>query len=319
MLLYIGTYVCVYTYNEKTKSLINICACVLYQDKNVLFIIQILNCILFCLFFGNFVDMQNNGNSNCDCIFLLQLGADPTESQALKIKVHDDLVKRWNFFSKEGLKKEDFDLIMKKYECVPEFEAPKLNPQISVVMKDYAITRDNHMLEVQKMASTALSILGSIVTNVYEDPNEGYDMESLLTHICDAGKIITAIIHKQTVTRKAFIQPGLSTETKAVLKDAKVDEFLFGKDLTEKIKDAKAMNRIGESMKVQQPKANTAKQGLNSRLPPVRRPLGKQLGASRFTGRLQQRVFLRNKQQFVNQRAQCQVSQKPLTQQDKKN
>nr|XP_011312887.1 PREDICTED: uncharacterized protein LOC105272439 [Fopius arisanus] len=134
------------------------------------------------------------------------LGDDPTSSQAEKLHINGDLLKRWVFFCKEGVKKEDLESLMSKYACVWELETPKLNAQIAAAMKDIAIVRDKHMVEIQKMAGTALSILGSVVTNIYQESND-FDLEKFLTRIRDSEKILTAIIQKQSYTRKAFIEP----------------------------------------------------------------------------------------------------------------
>ena len=73
---------------------------------------------------------------------LIQLGEDPTESQALKMEVDPELLKRYEFFCKEGMKKEEIESILKKYACVSILEAPKLNPQVAVTMEEYAIARE---------------------------------------------------------------------------------------------------------------------------------------------------------------------------------
>lgn len=217
------------------------------------------------------------------------------------------------------MKKEDFESLMKKYSCISEFEAPKLNPQISVTMKEYAVARDNHIMEVQKMASTALSVIGSLITTMYEGTDD-LDFESFLTHMSDVGKMMTGIIHKQSNTRKAFIEPGLSKETKTVLKESKIDEFLFGKDLSEKIKEARALNKLGEDLKNQPAhKANAPKSNLNNRTPFVRRPTSTQMGYTPSGGRLKQKVFFKNRQQFINHRAPPPQQMKSTFRQEKKN
>ena len=181
----------------------------------------------------------------------------------------------------------------------------------------------NHMLEVQKMASTVLSVIGAISTNLYFDNDESFDLESLLKYLNDTGKILSAIVHKQTNTRKAFIEPGLTKETRAILKDTKVDDFLFEKELSEKIKEARALNKIGENLKIQAPnKGPATKKHLNERPPFVRRPIRRQMGSIPFRGRLKQTVFSRNNQQFVNHRAQLPLQSRPSNRpetQEKKN
>lgn len=107
------------------------------------------------------------------------------------------------------------------------------------------------MTEIQNMVGSALSILGSTISSIYENKDKSLDLESLLSQLCDTAKFLTEIIHKQSKSRKAFIEPGLARETKVILKDTKVDEFLFGKELTEKIREVKAINKLGENLKPQ--------------------------------------------------------------------
>ena len=70
------------------------------------------------------------------------MGDDPTESQAMDIKIDSDLLKRWTPFAREGLKKAEIDSLLKKYTCVKDLEAPILNPQIATTMKEFAIAQE---------------------------------------------------------------------------------------------------------------------------------------------------------------------------------
>ena len=171
-------------------------------------------------------------------------------------------------------------------------------------MKEVAVARDNHMAEVQKLASTVLSINGAIMSAIYESRNEGLDLESLLVYLADASKIVTAIIHKQSVSRKAFIEPGLSKETRAILKETKIDKFLYGENLSEKIKEARALEKMGENLKAQpttKTNAPTPGKSLNGKTPLMRRP---QMGYHIPTGgRQKKRLYFKNKQ-FQNRGAQ---------------
>lgn len=178
------------------------------------------------------------------------------------------------------------------------------------------------MSEVQKMAGTALSIVGSVITSFYKEneSDEDFNLETLLTLLYDSGKILSAIVHKQNITRKAFIEPGLTKETKAVLKDSKIDEFLYGKDLPEKIKEAKALNKLGDELKLAQPNkpGPSTNKSSNYKTPFVRRPQTAQMGSTPFAGRLKQRPFFRNKQQFINHRAQWPLQSRTFNRQEKK-
>lgn len=231
--------------------------------------------------------------------------------------VRADLLKRWQFYCKEGFKKDEYEKIDKKYDGLKELKAPKLNAQIAATMKEYATVRDKYMVEIQDIAGKALSIIGSVITSLYDEGD--MSLELLLMYLSDSAKFLTAIINKESRSRKAFIEPGLSKDTVTILKETKIDEYLYGSQLSEKIKEAKALNKMSENLKIQQPNkpAKPGKQPLNSRFPFARRPIAGQTGSTSTSGRPKQRPFFRNKQQFVNQNAQAQRPQMPQKQ-DKK-
>ncbi|XP_058800139.1 uncharacterized protein LOC131669343 [Phymastichus coffea] len=241
-------------------------------------------------------------DDNEDNNWLEVLGDDPTASLTTEVKIDPELLKRWDYFCKNGIKKDVMEAILAKYAPVPEFTPPALNPQISVTMKDFAITRDKHMKEIQRLASTALVMIGSVITLIHEgqQAEEGLDIASVTKPLVEAGKIIALIFYKQSVSRKAFIEPGLSKETISVLKETKVDEFLYGKELTEKLKEAKAMVKMAETLKPSQPKPlSQARQNLNQKAPFAKGP--KQMGFTSTTGQRKQKLFFKNRQQFINQ------------------
>ena len=168
------------------------------------------------------------------------------------------------------------------------------------------------MVEIQKLAEIALSMTAASVTSMYENRDEEIDLDDVLTYRLDMARILTQIIHKQSVSSKAFIEPGLTKETKAILKGTKIEEFLYGRDLTEKIKEAKALDKIGENLKIQQAaKPTPAKQNLKNRTPFAGRPSAARMGYTPFGGRQRPKVFFKNKQQFVNHKAQTQPRQRP--------
>ena len=179
------------------------------------------------------------------------------------------------------------------------------------------------MMEIQTLAGTALSVVGALVSSIYDNKDEGLDLTSLVTGLCDIGKFLSVIIQKQSASRKAFIEPGLTKETKSILRETKIDEFLYGKELYEQIKQAKAINKLGENLKIQPVKSNpqgTGKVNLNTRTPFARRPQTNQTGSTYFGGRQRQRVFFKNNQQFVNHKTQpAQRPKAPVQQTNKRN
>lgn len=68
---------------------------------------------------------------------------------------------------------------------------------------------------------------------------------------------MSTVVQKESVSEKAFIEPGLTEKTRTILKDTKIDEFLYGQQLGDKIMKAKAINKLEEKLKVQATNANT--------------------------------------------------------------
>ncbi|XP_063988721.1 uncharacterized protein LOC135168433 [Diachasmimorpha longicaudata] len=55
-------------------------------------------------------------------------------------------------------------------------------------MNDFAVARNNHMIETQKLAGTAPSILRSVVSAIYENKDD-FDLKKLRTRMRDSAKL----------------------------------------------------------------------------------------------------------------------------------
>ena len=61
---------------------------------------------------------------------------------------------------KNGIKKEEKETLLKKYEIPESLAAPILNEQIQAKLSEKAGRRDGFRLDTQKLESTALTALG---------------------------------------------------------------------------------------------------------------------------------------------------------------
>lgn len=233
------------------------------------------------------------------------MGDDPTESNALKVELHPSVSKRWCYWLINGLPKPIKEDLLQKYERPSELEAPKLNAEISATLAEAAIKRDKHMLENQQLAGSALTALGSAVSMILEPDEEGLDRAFLLQTLCDSAKYMTDIVHNLTVSRKACIEPGLSKDIRTVLQDAKTDTYLYGLDLKDKIKEARAVEKLSQNLK-NQPKSSTSvpfKRNLNFKGPQTKRyPYGQQMGQTNSFGYQKPKLFFKNKQRQFTQK-----------------
>ena len=233
-------------------------------------------------------------------------GDDPSASNALQIKIHSSILNRWKFWSVNGIKKEDKENLLGKYQSPGGLEVPKLNPEILLKLPKHSKSRDTHMSTRQQLAGAALAALGSVMTTLIEEM-ESIDKIQVMEKLHDAGKLMAEIMYSQTKSRKAFIVAGVDKDTKIMLEDTKTEEFLFGKNLSEKFKEAKVMDKVANSMKKQsyktQGSALTAKQPLNSNSLLGKRPFPNQSGSHQgfqYPSGQAKRLPFRTKQPFNN-------------------
>ena len=167
-----------------------------------------------------------------------------------------------------------------------------------------ARTRDGHMNLIQKLAASSMWFIGSLMTTIHENRHTGMEIIDILEPLKDAGNLLALLMHKQSLNRRAFIEPGMSKESQEIAKNSRIEDFLFGNDLTDKIKDSKAHTKEGQELfKVQQTSVPNSKPS-NYKAPYKNHPRGG-MGSFQPRGRPRQRFSFRGRQQFVNHRAQA--------------
>ena len=143
------------------------------------------------------------------------------------------------------MKKEEETALLEKYACAPNFVTPKLNPQIIAIMKEPTKARDGHMVKIQDISGLILSVTGSLMTKIYEHRDEGLDLPEILNPLKTIEDFAALSMNKQSLNRKAFVEPGLNKETVNVLKETKTDDLLYENELSVMIKESKALTKEG--------------------------------------------------------------------------
>ena len=163
------------------------------------------------------------------------------------------------------------------YTCFPlkkysrqgniQLEAPTLNQELMALLNDAAVRRDKHFLATQNLLGTALSSLGSAITKVMYAEEQTIDRLILLEELSDTAKLLTDVHHGQSKARIAYILPSVTKEFRLILEKTTPDKLLFGSDLSEKIRDAKAVAKIGKDFKSETTSLKDQQKGgpLNSR------------------------------------------------------
>ncbi|XP_046145863.1 uncharacterized protein LOC123989206 [Osmia bicornis bicornis] len=248
------------------------------------------------------------------------LGEDPLASKALDLRVHSSVLNRWAYWSTNGLEKEEKEKLMKKYKSPKGLEAPEVNPEIALKLPGHSKSRDTHMRQRQQMAGGALTCLGAAMTSLIEE-EDSIDKAQMMERLHDAGRLMVELLHSQTRSRIALILAGVDRDTRSMLESTKPDVFLFGKNLADKVREARTMEKVANSIKKQSSHTNqrslSAKTNLNSFSLQGRRPSPYQAGYRNSQGgQYRQRLAFRNKPQNqpFNRNARFQRNDRPRNQ-----
>lgn len=191
----------------------------------------------------------------------LCLKAEPAQSD--NIVLHPVLITEWNTWMRKGLyegeeeedkKREEEesklrDEIMKKFPRKGGLyaEAPKLNQEILAYMSGTAKSRDKHFVSAQNALGSAIVAVTKSISLILE-LEEG-DISSMLTQLLgNAGKLLVGLHYQQSVTRNAFILPGIDEKYRELLKKSDITGDLFGEDLFKKLKHTKSLDKVVEDL-----------------------------------------------------------------------
>ncbi|XP_071578073.1 uncharacterized protein [Temnothorax nylanderi] len=214
--------------------------------------------------------VENTEEAGLEPEVLEILGVDPSKPKNAEIVLQEELEARWSYWLSTQVGKEEMDKLLDQYpressKCF--FEAPKLNPEIAAMSAATLIQRDQKFVATQNMVGSALVALGSAIFSLLVD--EEIDKLELLRRLCDSGKLMTQIHRGLSTARRAFVSSSLNKQIRDALESTNPDKFLYGSNLSEKVKEVKTMTKIGLDLKplpVKQNKPGT----LNSKGPFVR-------------------------------------------------
>ncbi|KAG5880481.1 hypothetical protein JTB14_026693 [Gonioctena quinquepunctata] len=219
-----------------------------------------------------FVDVSLNEN------IINALGGQ-LEEKSLKQgeEIHHDLAKRWDAILKKGLDDPSKEAILKKYptpsNCI-SISPPKLNAEIKVAAKDTAVTRDTTLELVQSQTGAALTAIGKCLTKLLKSEDEtveGRNNLDLIEGLSDSARLIADLHYKQSTARQNLVSMNLDQSLKDMIEDTSLDGFLFGDNLTERLKTNKAIERAGvelrKTAKAEKQVYNKNTRHLNSKKP----------------------------------------------------
>ncbi|XP_049865768.1 uncharacterized protein LOC126372770 [Pectinophora gossypiella] len=178
------------------------------------------------------------------------LGEDPTAKIEYGPSIHKEIANRLEHFAVSGIDRELRKELNKKYltpdNCV-RTGAPMLNDEIRAALPESVIKRDKILQAKQQQLATIISCLSSTITEQINQKEKNHD---LLQKLMDMGRLLCDVQHAESIARRNFAIYSVKKEMKDHLAHTSIDKYLFGENLSEALKAAKAVNKSGSDLKI---------------------------------------------------------------------
>ncbi|XP_046604988.1 uncharacterized protein LOC124297724 [Neodiprion virginianus] len=215
------------------------------------------------------------------------LGRRFLEDRVLAEAIPKDLVVRLEEILKTDLPTEDRVSLIKKHpppsNCVI-IDPPRVNPEVQASLHGSVVKRDERIHARQSKITACLAAIVKVFSKVLEG---GAEKLLILELLGDASRLLADLLHDESIIRKSLILANLNVSCKETLNATVPDEWLFGQQLEEKLKAAKALESSRKELKAPQ-KPQGQKNSKNSTAPP-RRPQNNQRFATTSGGRKEPR------------------------------
>ncbi|XP_028171636.1 uncharacterized protein LOC114360950 [Ostrinia furnacalis] len=191
------------------------------------------------------------------------LGIDPTATVEYGPNINEELANRLNYMATSGLDKDTRKELLQKY-LVPanckNLSAPQMNPEIKAATPEYVQKRDKSIEINQKEIAAAITCVGQIINAQINNPARDNE---LVKSLMDVGRILCDVQYLQSSSRRNHALYSLKKELREQLASTKIDGYLFGQNLTETLKTAKAVSKSSSDLKADSAKKPKQDKNLN--------------------------------------------------------
>ncbi|XP_046605016.1 uncharacterized protein LOC124297748 [Neodiprion virginianus] len=194
---------------------------------------------------------------------------------------------RWEEIFKQGLPPELKTSIIEKYlppsNCM-FIDPPKVNPELKAASTEAVVKRDNRIISKQERIAACLSAQGKALATIIKRDNDA-DL-ALIESISDTARLLADLQREETAVRKSLILAPLKISVKDALQNSTTDEWLCGKDLEDRLRSAKNLERSLNELKPAT-KNQTPKNSKNFKTPPryqAQKTQSGTTGGQKYTG-----------------------------------
>lgn len=188
---------------------------------------------------------ENDANLHPDLLSALsETTPETTEYGAL---VHEKFSRLWDGYLKMEMPIEFKEKGFKDYPVPDNFrllEAPKLNAEISLAVSDMVRSRDKSLAGSQQQLAVGITAILRGIDTLLKSDNKYEAMR----HLGNGCRMLCNSHYLVTQNRIKLIIPSLDKTFCIAVKECQRDETLFGLNLAEKIKAAKAIEK-GQNVK----------------------------------------------------------------------
>ncbi|KAL7300729.1 hypothetical protein TKK_0006708 [Trichogramma kaykai] len=186
-------------------------------------------------------DENTTANTTLNEKVLNVIGQPLQAERILAAPVHDTFKNRWREVLQLGLPKEEREEVMKKYPIPGNctfLDPPKLNKEVETAVSEICKTRDARIIAKHEKLQACLGGLSKIISTVltYDEKSENI---AVIEAACDTAQLVIDAMRDETLIRRSLILSSINSAVKDTLRSTDPDGWLFGGELSEKLRQAK--------------------------------------------------------------------------------
>ncbi|KAK2577092.1 hypothetical protein KPH14_001011 [Odynerus spinipes] len=170
--------------------------------------------------------------------------------RVLTLAIHKDIAVKWEEIVKKGLPAEERKTLLNKYSprinCT-FINPPRINLEVKAAVDSKISKRDDRVSEKQEMIGAALAGIGKELTFIRKSNFDGKIAQ--LESLNNAARLLTDLQRDETEIRRSLILKNIKASFTDTLKDTTPGEWLFGKDISEKLIAAGFLQQSSKDLK----------------------------------------------------------------------
>ena len=178
------------------------------------------------------------------------LGTAPSTTPAQGEALHEEIAIRWTGLAMNGLNEAAQKELKEAYSLPSNcalIGAPSLNEELEVSCQPFVKKRDESLALFQAKLATGISALGQGLTDMLKQPDK--PSGAIIKALNDSGRTLLDLQHTISVNRRMLFMGTLPQAMKKAVETTTVGKYLFGDDLSQKIKSAKDLDKVGSELK----------------------------------------------------------------------